>query len=98
MKFGRISVTGATGATGAIRTWKKEPWDGGYGAFWLNGKVVRAHKAAYIEYVGPIPEGMVLLHECDNRRCVNYRDHIHPGTQLENVADMLLKGRGRGSN
>jgi hypothetical protein len=79
--------------TAAISTWKKEPWDGGYGAFKLNGRVVRAHIVAYKILFGAIPRGKVLLHGCDNRRCVNVLEHVKPGTQIQNVRDMLAKGR-----
>ena len=76
--------------TAAVRTWSREPWDGGYGAFFVGGRVVRAHKWIYEKLVGPIPPGEVLLHSCDNRRCVCIW-HIQPGTQLQNVRDMLEK-------
>lgn len=79
--------------TGAIRTWSKEPWDGGYGAFWDGERVVRAHVWLYRQLVGPVKPGKVLLHDCDNRRCVNVITHIYPGTQLQNVKDMIKKGR-----
>lgn len=86
-------LTGCWYWTGAIRRWSREPWDGGYGAFWDGERVVRAHVWFYRQLVGEIPAGKVLLHECDNRRCVNVVRHIRPGTQRQNVADMLAKGR-----
>lgn len=81
--------------TAGVRRWAREPWDGGYGAFWFRGKVVRAHLFAYWWLFGQVPDGKVLLHSCDNRRCVNVVDHVRPGTQLENVADMVAKRRQR---
>jgi hypothetical protein len=90
-------LTGCWYWTGAISRWKREPWDGGYGAFWDGDKVVRAHVWLYRRIVGEIPAGQVLLHGCDNRRCVNVLKHIRPGTQLENVKDMVAKGRHRHS-
>jgi hypothetical protein len=93
----KVKVDPATGCwiwTAAVRTWKKEPWDGGFGAFRMDGKTHRAHKIAYRILFGCFPpRGKVLLHGCDNRRCVNVLEHIQPGTQLQNVADMLSKGR-----
>ena len=79
----------------ALRDWKREPRDGGYGAFWFHGKVVRAHIFAYWWLFGEIPAGKVLLHSCDVRHCVNVVDHIKPGTQLQNIRDMVEKGRVR---
>lgn len=51
-----------------------------------------AHRLAYQFYIGPIPEGMDVLHHCDNRRCVN-PDHLFIGTAQDNVDDMMEKGR-----
>ncbi len=94
--WAKIKVNVETGCwewTGAIRLWNRKPGDGGYGAFWMGGRVVRAHKAMYELLVGPVPRGKILLHECDNRRCVNVAAHIAPGTHLQNMKDMVKKGR-----
>jgi HNH endonuclease len=77
---------------GSKRAWRREPNDGGYGAFWQAGKVHRAHKWIYEQLVGRVPRGKVLRHTCDTRSCVNIW-HMHPGTQKQNVRDMLAKGR-----
>ncbi len=81
--------------TAGVRRWSREPWDGGYGAFWFRGKVVRAHIFAHWWLFGAIPDGKVLLHSCDNRRCVNVVDHVRPDTQLANIKDMVTKRRYR---
>lgn len=64
----------------------------GYGAMSYRGKGYRAHKLMYMLVVGPVPERMVVMHECDNPPCCN-PDHLKLGTQVENNQDMHRKGR-----
>lgn len=68
-----------------------------YGAFLLGDRQRRpipAHRAAWIIFVGDIPEGMHVLHKCDNTWCVN-PSHLFLGTHADNMRDMKQKGRGR---
>lgn len=68
----------------------------GYGIFRLNGRLVRAHRLAYIVFNGEeIPEGLVVRHTCDRPLCVA-PDHLELGTQADNSRDAWERGRAGG--
>jgi hypothetical protein len=69
----------------------------GYGSFRYPHKPASAHRVGWTLFRGPIPVGMCVLHVCDNRPCVNL-DHLYLGTQKDNVADMVRKGRDSSGN
>lgn len=75
--------------------WRGNINTNGYGLFALYGqRRIGAHRAAWELTRGPIPQGMIVCHRCDNPRCVN-PEHLFIGTHLDNARDRVSKGRGR---
>lgn len=80
------------------------PWRGGtnvngYGIFYFRRGWSRkltfprmAHRISYAINVADVPAGLNVLHRCDNPPCCN-PGHLYPGTQRDNVADMIERGR-----
>jgi hypothetical protein len=80
---------------GADECWE---WQGGrdgksYGRVGFERKASQpAQRVAWRLTYGPIPEGMVICHHCDNPPCCN-PSHLFAGTQRDNIADRHAKGR-----
>lgn len=76
--------------------WEWSGWrlPSGYGTLRIRAakRTVLAHRLAYETWVGPIPDGLQVLHRCDNPPCINPA-HLFLGTQRDNLLDSVSKGR-----
>ena len=79
--------------TGLSDCWEWQAYKNkdGYGDFRLNDKRAYAHRFAYEELVKPIPEGLYILHSCNNPLCVN-PFHLRAGTPQDNMNDREKAG------
>lgn len=73
--------------------WKGGQQSKGYGSFGVGGgKTALAHRVAYEFERGPIPDGLLVRHRCDNRLCCNPA-HLELGTIADNNRDAVERGR-----
>lgn len=63
-----------------------------YGRITVDGRSMGAHRAAWEVSFGPIPDGLFVLHRCDNPPCVR-PEHLFLGTAEDNARDRANKGR-----
>lgn len=72
--------------------WQGNRNAGGYGRTTVNGVRMLSHRAMWEREHGVIPDGMLVLHTCDNPPCINPA-HLFLGTHFDNTADAREKGR-----
>lgn len=78
---------------GECLVWFGNKDSNGYGRIRYGGVAnYPAHRLNYELLHGPIPDGLVLRHSCDNPACINVA-HLDPGTQKQNIADKYERGR-----
>lgn len=87
--WGRVDAS-----PGPLACW---PWNGavtthGYGCAMHNGRILGAHKIAYLLTKGDVGPGLEIRHSCDNRRCCNPA-HLSTGTKQDNMDDKVARGR-----
>lgn len=76
----------------ACWNWTTSTFSSGYGQFKVGERNLRSHRVAWEMSHGSIPDGLSVLHHCDNRRCVNPA-HLWLGTHKDNMRDMAQKSR-----
>lgn len=84
-------LRGPATATGCVE-WTGYVSAQGYGQLMRNGAKLSAHRLAYEQAFGPIPEGRVIRHSCDNPPCVN-PDHLSLGDRGDNARDAVARRR-----
>jgi hypothetical protein len=72
--------------------WKLAKFGHGYGYFYFLGQVNYVHRLSYAVFIGDFDDTLHVLHKCDVKHCY-YPDHLFLGTNADNVADKVAKGR-----
>ena len=80
--------------TGCMEWTGKAVHNMGYGKISSTREIgpLRAHRLVWVLSEGEIPDGLVVMHSCDNPKCCNIQ-HLSLGTKLQNMQDMKNKGR-----
>ena len=66
-------------------------WWNGYGRFSVQDKSLRAHRVSYELFNGKRKNGLIIMHTCDNKKCVNPK-HLEAGTRRRNLKDAHKRG------
>lgn len=90
--YNRLLLGSATNIVTHCWEWKKAKTAHGYGAISVAGNQCAVHRVSFELFNGKIPEGIFVLHSCDNPSCWN-PTHLFLGTQQDNMNDMKRKGR-----
>lgn len=93
----KVDQSPGQGPHGDCWEWLASCVEAGYGAFWDGERVMGAHVFAYELVHGPVPQGLLVCHVCDNKVCVRdthlfvgtYADNMHDASQKEAVAKKL---------
>lgn len=87
----RIKQSSSVDPDSGCWNWSLSKQSNGYGQIKHEGKMKRAHRVSYLAFRGEIPVGLEVMHDCDNRSCVNPW-HLTAGTHADNMASMSLRG------
>jgi hypothetical protein len=80
------------GPWGDCFEWRLKTSTRGYGHMKIEKRMVETHIASYLRHRGPVPEGKILRHTCDNRLCNNV-GHLITGTHADNSRDRVERNR-----
>ena len=83
----------AIGDSAECWLWVAGKTGAGYGAYQHEGRLQLAHRVSWqLAHRRPVPEGKLVLHQCDTPLCVN-PNHLWLGSQSDNIRDAAAKGR-----
>lgn len=77
--------------------WRGKQDHNGYARIYYKGETTRVSRLSIMLFKGPIPDGMLALHTCDNTSCVN-PNHLYVGTHHDNNMDCVKRGRHKRGN
>lgn len=86
------SKVGITDNPNECWEWRGARSSHGYGNVRVNKRYMHSHRVAFTLANGDIPDGLIVMHICDNQACCNPR-HLVLGTTAANYTDMLIKNR-----
>lgn len=89
----RLDFYSRRAANGCLEWTGSDDGKAGYGKLHWQGRMQFAHRLAWEDANGPVPDGLELRHKvCDNPPCIDV-DHLATGTHAQNVADCFERGR-----
>lgn len=89
--WAKVDKTPGNGPNGDCWHWKARVDGRGYGEIKVAGKYKKAHRLSLFGY-HDLDNPLFACHRCDNPRCVR-PDHLYPGEAIDNVSDMVGRGR-----
>jgi hypothetical protein len=88
----RIDITYKVTENGCWECNSHKPNQRGYFQICVNRKIILLHRYMYMQEIGPIKDGNMIRHTCDNKKCIN-PNHLLEGTHADNMQDMMDRNR-----